>query len=183
MCWSSRRRSLKYITHDQVDCLGFLSRSSAWLSSLSRWRSCKQSKIGDDISGEFQQEHSSPVYFVHFFLFRSQQELLPPDLVFFLFQYSRCTQNRSHYNIVDVAAFGIPLAASIQQLVLICAQEESSNNRALSFSVLLVFFHMVRNSDPWSKKFRVCFSRRHQSIFFPPSNDSRSLSIFSSLIS
>ncbi|KAF9273734.1 hypothetical protein BGZ88_003550 [Linnemannia elongata] len=50
---------------------------------------------------------------------------------------------RSHYNIVDVAAFGIPLAASIQQLVLICAQEESSNNRALSFSVLLVFFHML----------------------------------------
>ncbi|KAG0058827.1 hypothetical protein BGZ90_004758 [Linnemannia elongata] len=50
---------------------------------------------------------------------------------------------RSHYNIVDVAAFGIPLAASIQQLVLICAQEDSSNNRALSFSVLLVFFHML----------------------------------------
>ncbi|KAG9063127.1 hypothetical protein KI688_004727 [Linnemannia hyalina] len=50
---------------------------------------------------------------------------------------------RSHYNIVDVAAFGIPLVASIQQLVLICDQKESSNNRALSFSVLVVFFHML----------------------------------------
>ncbi|KAF9140196.1 hypothetical protein BGX30_006901 [Mortierella sp. GBA39] len=50
---------------------------------------------------------------------------------------------RSHYNIADVAAFGIPLAASIQQLVLIYGQKESSNNRALSFSVLVVFFHML----------------------------------------
>ncbi|KAF9322324.1 hypothetical protein BGZ91_004369 [Linnemannia elongata] len=59
---------------------------------------------------------------------------------------------RSHYNIVDVAAFGIPLAASIQQLVLICAQEDSSNNRALSFSVLLVFFHMGGRYDPVSEE-------------------------------
>ncbi|KAF9156447.1 hypothetical protein BG015_005171 [Linnemannia schmuckeri] len=57
---------------------------------------------------------------------------------------------KSHYNIVDVMAFGIPLAASIQQLILIYSGELSSNNRALSFSVLVVFFHMGGRYDPVS---------------------------------
>ncbi|KAF9548030.1 hypothetical protein EC957_007313 [Mortierella hygrophila] len=54
-----------------------------------------------------------------------------------------CKQSKTGDGISDVAAFGIPLAASIQQLVLICDHKESSNNRALSFSVLVVFLHML----------------------------------------
>ncbi|KAG0291160.1 hypothetical protein BGZ96_005450 [Linnemannia gamsii] len=49
----------------------------------------------------------------------------------------------SHYNFADLVAFGVPTAAGIQQLILIYTQDAAGNNRALSFSVLIVFLHIL----------------------------------------
>ncbi|KAF8947250.1 hypothetical protein BGZ46_005623, partial [Entomortierella lignicola] len=50
---------------------------------------------------------------------------------------------KSGYNFLDVIAFGIPLAASIDQIVVIYQQNSTGNTRLLSYSVLIVFIHML----------------------------------------
>ncbi|KAF9576606.1 hypothetical protein EC968_006953 [Mortierella alpina] len=50
---------------------------------------------------------------------------------------------RSGYNALDVLAYGLPLAASVDQLVAINLGETTGNTRILSFSVLAVFLHML----------------------------------------
>jgi hypothetical protein len=52
-------------------------------------------------------------------------------------------ENRERDNLADVMAFGIPTATAIQQMILIIMQADTGNNRTLSFSVLIVFLHMV----------------------------------------
>ncbi|KAF9120455.1 biogenesis of lysosome- organelles complex 1 subunit 2 [Mortierella sp. 14UC] len=50
---------------------------------------------------------------------------------------------RSSYNIVDVLAFVLPMYASIQQLHLIRSQDRDGSQEVLSFSVLVIFLHML----------------------------------------
>ncbi|KAF9936040.1 hypothetical protein BGZ67_002729 [Mortierella alpina] len=50
---------------------------------------------------------------------------------------------RSGYNALDVLAYGLPLAASVDQLVAVHQGETLGNTRILSFSVLAVFLHML----------------------------------------
>ncbi|CAO3570484.1 unnamed protein product [Mortierella alpina] len=50
---------------------------------------------------------------------------------------------RSGYNALDVLAYGLPLAASIDQLVAVHQGEPTGNTRIVSFSVLAVFLHML----------------------------------------
>lgn len=54
---------------------------------------------------------------------------------------------RSSYNLLDLVAFVVPLAASIRQLVIIYKDDPHGSSRVLSFSVLIVFIHMVRHSS------------------------------------
>ncbi|KAK3809504.1 MAG: hypothetical protein J3Q66DRAFT_354065 [Benniella sp.] len=49
----------------------------------------------------------------------------------------------SGYNILDVLAFSLPLAASIRQLTMIHREDGQGNSQILSFSVLAVFLHML----------------------------------------
>ncbi|KAF8940294.1 hypothetical protein BGZ58_007066 [Dissophora ornata] len=50
---------------------------------------------------------------------------------------------KSSYNLLDLLAFCLPLAASIKQLVIVYTNDINGNTRALSFSVLAVFLHML----------------------------------------
>ncbi|KAG0329626.1 hypothetical protein BGZ99_001233 [Dissophora globulifera] len=50
---------------------------------------------------------------------------------------------RSSYNFLDVVAYGLPMAASIDQIVVILQGNIQGNSRSLSFSVLAVFLHML----------------------------------------
>ncbi|KAI8594414.1 hypothetical protein EDD21DRAFT_428026 [Dissophora ornata] len=54
----------------------------------------------------------------------------------------RCYTKCGH-NVLDILAFLLPLCASIDQLVVISKRDPQGNTRALSFSVLVVFLHMV----------------------------------------
>ncbi|KAG9321536.1 hypothetical protein KVV02_007981 [Mortierella alpina] len=54
---------------------------------------------------------------------------------------------RSGYNALDVLAYGLPLAACVDQLVAVHRGETLGNTRILSFSVLAVFLHM--GDDGW----------------------------------
>ncbi|KAF9989945.1 hypothetical protein BGZ75_004333 [Mortierella antarctica] len=55
---------------------------------------------------------------------------------------------RSVYNYVDLAAFGLPLAGSINQLVALANQDSAaSRSGILSFSILFVFLHMGGRYD------------------------------------
>ena len=49
----------------------------------------------------------------------------------------------SGYNVLDVLAFSLPLAASAHQLIVIQQEDVQGNILALSFSVLAVFLHML----------------------------------------
>ncbi|KAI1316196.1 hypothetical protein EDD11_010368, partial [Mortierella claussenii] len=49
----------------------------------------------------------------------------------------------SSYNGLDLLAFIVPMAASIDQLVVYKQNDRYGNNRLLSFSVLIVFLHML----------------------------------------
>ncbi|KAF9115494.1 hypothetical protein BGX27_007623 [Mortierella sp. AM989] len=49
----------------------------------------------------------------------------------------------STYNILDVFSFLVPMAASVDQLVVISQDDPHGNVRLLSFSVLIVFLHML----------------------------------------
>ncbi|KAG0365991.1 hypothetical protein BGX24_003885, partial [Mortierella sp. AD032] len=49
----------------------------------------------------------------------------------------------SHYNFVDIVTFVVPPIASAMQIHFIHKEASSANNRVLSFSVLIVFFHML----------------------------------------
>ncbi|KAF9355526.1 hypothetical protein BGX34_010425, partial [Mortierella sp. NVP85] len=49
----------------------------------------------------------------------------------------------SGYNVLDLLAFSLPLAASAHQLVVIQQEDVQGNTLALSFSVLAVFLHML----------------------------------------
>ncbi|CAO3568804.1 unnamed protein product [Mortierella alpina] len=51
--------------------------------------------------------------------------------------------HRSKYNALDVLAFTLPLGASIDQLLDLTRTEPTENVRPLSFSVLIVFLHML----------------------------------------
>ncbi|KAF8916174.1 hypothetical protein BGZ58_005320, partial [Dissophora ornata] len=49
----------------------------------------------------------------------------------------------SGYNFLDMLAFSLPMAASIDQIVVISQGDTQGNTRLLSFSVLAVFLHML----------------------------------------
>ncbi|KAI8599249.1 hypothetical protein EDD21DRAFT_165045 [Dissophora ornata] len=49
----------------------------------------------------------------------------------------------SGYNFLDILAFSLPMAASIDQIVVISQGDTHGNTRLLSFSVLAVFLHML----------------------------------------
>ncbi|KAG0309161.1 hypothetical protein BGZ98_004907 [Dissophora globulifera] len=49
----------------------------------------------------------------------------------------------SGYNVLDMVAFLLPMAASIDQVVVIYQKDSHGNNRLLSYSVLAVFLHML----------------------------------------
>ncbi|KAF9903355.1 hypothetical protein EC991_003894 [Linnemannia zychae] len=64
----------------------------------------------------------------------------------FLFLEFREAQNWEYYqryNVLNFLAFCIPMGASIDQLVIILKKGLSGNVRSLSFSVLIVFMHML----------------------------------------
>ncbi|KAG0313579.1 hypothetical protein BGZ99_008730 [Dissophora globulifera] len=50
---------------------------------------------------------------------------------------------RSPYNFLDLVAFLVPMAAAIDQIVVIVQNDPQGNVRILSFSVLIVSFHML----------------------------------------
>lgn len=50
---------------------------------------------------------------------------------------------RSSYNMLDLVAYGLPMIASIDQIVIHQMDVYAGNTRILSFSVLVVFLHMV----------------------------------------
>ncbi|KAF9361017.1 hypothetical protein BGX26_006569 [Mortierella sp. AD094] len=49
----------------------------------------------------------------------------------------------SRYNMMDLISFSVPMVASIEQLVIISQGNPNGNTRLLSFSVLIVFLHML----------------------------------------
>ncbi|KAG0325762.1 hypothetical protein BGZ99_000207 [Dissophora globulifera] len=49
----------------------------------------------------------------------------------------------SGYNVLDMVAFLLPMAASIDQVIVIYQKDSHGNNRLLSYSVLAVFLHML----------------------------------------
>ncbi|KAG0246546.1 hypothetical protein BGX31_000997 [Mortierella sp. GBA43] len=55
--------------------------------------------------------------------------------------FSRYTKSR--YNLIDIGAFSLTMAAAINQLVLIYQENPSGNTHSLSFAVLAVFLHML----------------------------------------
>ncbi|KAG0303949.1 hypothetical protein BGZ98_006095 [Dissophora globulifera] len=57
------------------------------------------------------------------------------------------------YNFLDAVAYGLPMAASIDQIVVILQGNVQGNSRSLSFSVLAVFLHMGGVWDPVSADF------------------------------
>ncbi|KAF9290060.1 hypothetical protein BGZ68_008018 [Mortierella alpina] len=60
---------------------------------------------------------------------------------------------RSGYNALDVLAYGLPLAASVDHLVAVHRGETNGNTRILSFTVLAVFLHMNGRYDTIDDKF------------------------------
>ncbi|KAF9438698.1 hypothetical protein BGZ76_005643 [Entomortierella beljakovae] len=50
---------------------------------------------------------------------------------------------KSGYNVLDMFAFVLPLVASIDQLAVIYTKDTAGNTRLVSFSVLVVFIHML----------------------------------------
>ncbi|KAF9103697.1 hypothetical protein BGX27_010470, partial [Mortierella sp. AM989] len=50
---------------------------------------------------------------------------------------------KSGYNFLDMVAFLLPLAASVDQLAMIYQKNSSGNTRLVSYSVLAVFLHML----------------------------------------
>lgn len=52
---------------------------------------------------------------------------------------------RSFYNALDLAAFLIPMAASINQLINISQNNLNGATRDLSFSIIIIFLHLVKS--------------------------------------
>ncbi|KAG0007492.1 hypothetical protein BGZ80_004599 [Entomortierella chlamydospora] len=50
---------------------------------------------------------------------------------------------RSYYNGLDLIVFFVPMAASIDQIIVILQNDPNGNSRLLSFSIVIVFFHML----------------------------------------
>lgn len=50
---------------------------------------------------------------------------------------------RTMYNLVDISAYSLPVAASVNMLVVLYNNEPVGNTRSVSFSVLAIFHHMV----------------------------------------
>ncbi|KAF9902900.1 hypothetical protein EC991_004372 [Linnemannia zychae] len=74
--------------------------------------------------------------------------IIAMGFIFIILEILQLIQNwkrylESHYNFVDIVTFVLPPIASGMQLYFIRSQDMSANNRALSFSVLVVFFHML----------------------------------------
>lgn len=52
---------------------------------------------------------------------------------------------KSSYNFLDLLAYGLPMIASIDQIIVHQMQDVNGNTQILSFSVLVIFLHMVKN--------------------------------------
>lgn len=50
---------------------------------------------------------------------------------------------KSRYNILDLVAYGLPMIASTDQIVVHQLNDVHGNTRVLSFSILVIFIHMV----------------------------------------
>ncbi|KAG0266836.1 hypothetical protein BGZ95_002985 [Linnemannia exigua] len=69
-------------------------------------------------------------------------------LAFVFFEIMQAISNSrryiiTHYHLMDAFAFIVPPVASVMQLYYIHIQDTTGNNRTLSFSILIIFIHMV----------------------------------------
>ncbi|KAF8924959.1 hypothetical protein BGZ58_001269 [Dissophora ornata] len=74
--------------------------------------------------------------------------IIAMSTIFLWFELVQATRSwiqykKSKYNALDIVTFVLPMAASIDQLVVIFENDSKGNNRALSFSVLAVFLHLL----------------------------------------
>ncbi|KAK3841445.1 MAG: hypothetical protein J3R72DRAFT_445496 [Linnemannia gamsii] len=74
--------------------------------------------------------------------------IIAMGIIFVILEILQLLQNwkrylASHYNFVDIVTFVVPPIASAMQIHFIHKEASSANNRVLSFSVLIVFFHML----------------------------------------